>query len=164
MLNWEDDLLSGTSEISEDAVTAFHQEEARSRQALAEIARRGEADPLESLSADQILELHRRSEAAQAHKDAGRQVRENAQIFVAEEPWYVQNPQNAQRVADYLTARYGEAKPWTTDQFHEAFTQLNERRLLQVKETPATPRRRYTEADLYAMPYDQLQALATGAL
>jgi hypothetical protein len=133
----------------------------RRDQALRELAQRGDSNPLDTLSADDLAELWKRSLTAEAEKTAADRQREAAQVFTAERPEFVQNPRNAQRVADYLEARGLSGQ--NVEDYHEAFNTLAPRGLIAIdpKKAPKPqPRRRYSEADLEAMPMEQLIQLA----
>jgi hypothetical protein len=160
MTNFDNDYgLEVNDATSEQLFLEAHRRE----QALREMAQRGDKDPLDDLTADQLVALWQRSNEARAEKDAERQRFEAARIFTAEKPEFVQNPKNAQRIADYLEARGLDGTE--VEHFHEAYGALAPRGLLKIdprKAPQPQPRKRYSQDDLENMPMEQLIALANG--
>jgi hypothetical protein len=126
----------------------------------AEIARQSaiEAQIDPTLSAEEIRALYERELAAENAKNAEQRAYESARTFTAECGTYIQTPQNAKRIADWLEAAGLDGT--STDHYHKAYGELSAAGLLRVKPAPAQPRRAFSTADLYTMPLEDLKRLA----
>jgi hypothetical protein len=85
---------------------------------------------------------------------------EAARQFICESPEFVLSPRNQDYMDKYFqVAKLDASDP---DHFHQAYRALASRGLIQVDENrrPRTPRKQLTQADLEAMPIEQLRELA----
>jgi non-ribosomal peptide synthetase component F len=111
-----------------------------------------------ALNAEEIRVLYEQELAAENARTAEQRAYESARTFTAECGTYIQTPQNAKRIADWLEAAGLDGT--STDHYHKAYGELSAAGLLRVKPTPAQPRRALTPQDLYSMPLEDLRKLA----
>jgi hypothetical protein len=145
--------------INDDTAAEYCREQQALKDAFVERARTAPENPIDKLSADEIAELYRKSAAEKEAATLPQRQFEAARVFAAETPEFKQNTRNAQRITSWLEQ---EGRQGTSpDDFHEAYQALKSRGLLDLNPQPAQPRARYTEAQLYNMPLEELERLAS---
>lgn len=145
-------------DINDNLSAEFCREQEQLKQAFIERSRTAKPNPVENMTAEQIREAYERSAAEKQVEESKMAQYNAARTFTAECETYVQTPTNAKRIADWLEAagRTGTS----VDDYHDAFTALSTAGLLRIKPTAPKPRSRFSEAELYNMPIDELERLA----
>jgi hypothetical protein len=139
-------------EISEESSYAYNRW--RVEQQRLQIAEEAKAqERFDGMSLDQITAEYRQ-------KVAEEEAAKRPQQFMSERPDYVACPANGNRIEQYIeAARLDSTNP---DHVHQAARALESRGLLKLdpSKIEVRPRQKYSEEDLYEMPFDQLEKLA----
>ena len=157
--DWSDEFSDLTTEqlLEESSKGA---EEAIHKMQVAAQTNTLQENPLEKLTDAELLEQWQAEADKITQAERDQKAFDAARQFVAETPAYVESEYNAVRIDAYVKAKYGADYVPTPDDLHAVFDTLASRGLLQTRVVPRSPRPVMTEAQLEAMPIEELEQLA----